>query len=225
MRKLTSRLMLTALAAVALAACVTINVYFPAAEIKDLSQQIEQEVQKQAAREAAKGQAAETPAPAPSPAPAPVPEPGDDPGRQAPGQTSSLFDLLVGATPAYAQAESVAQPEVTSPAIRRIIESRAARVADLARFKSQGAIGENNRALVEIRKLEAVADLKARAEVQRLVKAENADREELFKEMAVAKGVDLSQLPKIRETYAGTLRDNARPGDWIRLPDGTWKQK
>ena len=221
MKKLTSRLLLTVLVAVALAACVTINVYFPAAEIKDLSQQIEQEVQKQAAREAAKGQAAETPAPAPAPAP----EPKKDQGSQAPGQTSGLFDLLVGATPAYAQADSVAPPEVTSPAIRRIIESRAARVADLTRFKSQGAVGENNRALVEVRDLETLSDLKARAEVQRLVKAENADREELFREIAVAKKVDPGQIDKIRETYATTLRENARAGDWIQMPDGSWKRK
>ena len=38
-------------------------------------------------------------------------------------------------------------------------------------------------------------------------------------------GVDLSQLPKIQETYAGTLRDNARAGEWIQMPDGKWRKK
>jgi hypothetical protein len=53
--------------------------------------------------------------------------------------------------------------------------------------------------MVEVRNLEALTDLKARADVQRLVKAENSDRQELYKEIAAAKNVDLAQLPKIRE--------------------------
>jgi uncharacterized protein YdbL (DUF1318 family) len=114
---------------------------------------------------------------------------------------------------------------VSNPAIRKIIASRAKRVGALNRYKAKGVIGENNRALVEARDLDALTDLKQRAEVQRLIKAENADREQLFREIAAAQNVDLSQLPRIRETYAGTLRAKARPGDWIQTPDGNWKQK
>ena len=198
---------LLAAAGLVAAACLTINVYFPEAQIKDLSQQIEEAVKKQAAEQGA----TETPAP-----PAETPK--------EPGASSSLLDLLVGATPAYA-AEGVAQPEITNPAIRKIIDARASRLADIDKYKAMGVIGESNQALLEIRNLEAVSDLRARAEVQRLVKAENADREQLFKEIAAAKNVDLSQLPKIRETYATTLRQDARPGDWIQMPDGSWKQK
>lgn len=194
---------------VGLAACVTINVYFPEAAIKDLSKQIEEQVQKEAAAKAAGN--AETPAPEPPPPP------------KDGGGSASLFDALLGVTPAYA--DQVAAPEVTSPAIRKIIDSRASRLADLDRYKAQGVIGENNQGLVEPRGLETLGDLKARAEVQRLVKAENADREELYKEVAVAKKVELSQLGKIRETYAATLRDNAKPGEWIQMPDGSWKKK
>ena len=86
-------------------------------------------------------------------------------------------------------------------------------------------IGESNQGLVEVRSLDSLTELKDRAEVQRLVKAENADREELYREIAAAKKVDLSQLPKIRETYASTLREMARSGEWIQMPDGAWKQK
>ncbi len=198
---------LLAAAGLVAAACLTINVYFPEAQIKDLSQQIEEAVKKQAAEQAG----TETPAP---PAEAP----------KEPGASSSLLDLFLGTTPAYA-AEGVAQPEITNPAIRKIIDARASRLGDIDKYKAMGVIGENNQALLEIRNLEAVSDLRARAEVQRLVKAENADREQLFKEIAAAKNVDLSQLPKIRETYAATLRQDARPGNWIQMPDGSWKQK
>ena len=203
---------LVACAALLVAACVTVNVYFPEAEVRDLSQQIEEEVRRQAAERGTNGSDA-----------APQGEqPDSDPGTQ-PG--ASLLDLLLGVTPAMAQGGDVPAPEITSPAIRKIIDSRAARVGDLRRFKSDGVIGENNKGLLEVRNLEAVSDLRARADLQRLVRAENADREELYKEIAAAKNVDLAQLPRIRETYASTLRDFAGPGEWIQMPNGDWKQK
>lgn len=189
------------------AACFTINVYFPEAAIQDLSNKIEEQVVKEAAAKAA----ATSDAPPPS---EPV---------EKPRESSSVLDLLLGTSVAHA--EEVVAPEVSSPAIRKIIDSRAGRLDQLNDFKAKGVIGENNQGLVEARALETLGDLKARADVQRLVKSENTDREELYKEVAAAKGVDLAQLPKIRETYAGTLRERAKPGEWIQGPDGTWNRK
>jgi uncharacterized protein YdbL (DUF1318 family) len=193
-----------------LAACVTINVYFPEAAVKDLSEKIEAEIREQAQEE------------------------GEESAEEtAPGMTwnlravgSALAHLFVA--PVYAAeatAQAVPEPEITNPAIRRIIDSRAERLDEINRHKSTGVLGENNQALLEIRDLDAVSDLRERAAVQRLVKAENNDREQLFKEIAAAQDVDLSQLPKIRATYAQTLRENARKGDWIQMPDGSWRQK
>jgi len=196
-------------ALLAVAACVTINVYFPEKAIEDLSQQIEEEVQKKAA-EIDEGQA-------------PPEEQGEEPQTEQPGGSSGLFDSLLGISPAYAA--DVPAPEVSNPAIRKIIDSRAARAGRLGEFKAMGVIGENNQALVEIRALDTLEDLRLRSEVQKLVRAENDDRERLFKEIAAAKNVDLEQLPRIRETYAATLRANAAAGEWIQTADGEWKQK
>lgn len=212
-------------AALAAAACVTINVYFPAAAIKDLSKQIEEEVRKEAATQQQESTKPGETAPA-APQGQPAPSQGQAPGAASEGAgtgTGALSSLL-GITPAYAQA-GIAQPEISNPAIRKIIESRAARVAPINDYKARGVIGENNGALIEARSLDSLPDLKARAEVGRLVKAENTDREELFREIAAAKKVAAADLPKIRETYASTLREQARPGDWIQMPDGAWKQK
>ena len=197
--------------AAVLAACITINVYFPEAAVRELSQQIEEEVQKTAAGE---------PAPAPEPTPTPVAQPEG-------GAAESLLSciLSLGATTAYAAQDQVAAPEITNPAIRKIIDSRAARLAAVNALKAEGVIGENNQALIEVRNLEAVQGLRERADAQKVVKDENADREQLFKEIAAAKNVDLAQLPKIQATYAETLREKAKPGDWIQLPDGSWVQK
>ena len=194
-------------------ACVTINVYFPEAKIQDLSQRIEDEVVKRAV-ELEEGTGEDGVAPEGTA--------DEDPPAVIPGRASTL-SLLLGATPAYAQ--SVPDPGVSNPAIRAIIDARAARVQQINDFKSRGLIGESNQALLEARSLDSISDLRQRAALQKLVKDENADRERLYKEVAAAEGVDLAQLPRIRQTYAETLRNNARPGDWIQLPGGQWKQK
>jgi uncharacterized protein len=212
-----------ALAAVAAVACVTINVTFPEAEVKDLSEQIEQAILRRAAEAAPPAESAV--------------EPEDGGGAASGGAVSqvserpSVFEMALGtvlyyglaAAPAYAQDE-VAAPEISNPAIRNIIQSRAGRVRELNRYKGSGAIGENNQALTETRDLNALP-LPERAAAQKLVREENADRERMFKEIAAATGADLSQLPNIQRTYAETLRANARSGDWIQMPDGSWRQK
>ena len=224
-RHLNPARMLAALAALLLAAlaaiaCVTINVYFPEAAVKDLSEKIEDAVEREAAGEAETETAGEA-----------EPADGADGVSLDGAWLRSAFDLAVGTAlhllapaPAYAQTDEVAAPEITNPAIRKIIQSRAARVRELGAHKTSGAVGENNRALVEVRQLEGLG-LAQRAAVQKLVRAENADRERMFKEIAAATGTDLSQLPRIRSTYAATLRQKARPGDWIQMPDGAWRQK
>lgn len=199
-----SRIALVALAALALVACIVINVYFPEQAIKDLSKQIEAQVEKEAAGGAIPAE--------PTPTPASTVDP-------------LAAILSFGVSTAWAGEEQVAAPEVSNPAIRTIIASRAARLEAVNTWKANGVIGESNRALIEIRSLDAVPGLRERADLQRLVRDENADREQLFREIAAAKNVELSQLPKIRETYASTLRETARLGDWIQLPDGVWVQK
>ena len=203
---------LTAVVLIGLA-CVTINVYFPEAKIQDLSQRIEDEIAQRAV-ELEQGTAEDEAAPEGTA--------DEDPPEVTPGRVSML-SLLLGGTPAYAQ--SVPDPGVSNPAIRAIIGARAARVKQINDFKSQGVIGESNQALLEARSVDSISDLRQRAALQKLIKDENADRERLYKEVAAAEGVELSQLPRIRQTYAETLRNNARAGDWIQLPDGKWKQK
>jgi uncharacterized protein YdbL (DUF1318 family) len=186
-------------------ACVTINVYFPEARIQELSEQIEEQVRTEAGEEQNEQ------------------EPQEQPEGETTSSSSSPLGLLLGSTPAFAQ--EVPAPGVTNPAIRKLIDSRAARFNDLVPYYDSGVIGENNQGLVESLHLDKVDDLRKRAEVQRLVKAENADRDKLYQEIAAAEGVDRAQLPRIRETYAETLRNKARSGWWIQTPSGEWKQK
>ena len=43
--------------------------------------------------------------------------------------------------------------------------------------------------------------------------------------VAAAENVDLSQLPRIQQTYAETMRRVAKPGQWVQTPDGSWQRK
>lgn len=216
-------LFITVLGLTALA-CITINVYFPEAAVRDLSEKIEDAV----AREAATIDDEDSDA---SPnedeegEPAPSSEGGSLQMAAIAETPIRLLGALLDLTAADALAQgSVAAPEITNPAIRKIVQSRARRVQELDRYKSLGVLGENNRALVEVRSLEAL-ELRQRAAVQKLVREENADRNRMFREIAAATSADLSQLPRIQSTYAETLRRNARRGEWIQLPDGRWQQK
>jgi uncharacterized protein YdbL (DUF1318 family) len=202
-----SRLLVLGILVAAFAACVTINVYFPEAAVKDLSEQIEEEIRTRAEEQAgAEGD---------------LDEPKEF--KEESAVRGGGLDLLFGVTPAHAQ--DVPKPQVSNPAIRKIIDSRAERLPEVDMYKRLGAVGENNKGLLEVIKLDAITDLRERAEAQRVVKSENADRETLYKEIAAAEGVDASQIPRIRETYAETLRNNARRGDWIQSPGGQWAQK
>ena len=133
--------------------------------------------------------------------------------------------LLLVPTVSGAQSDNqVPPPEITNATIEKILKSRTARVGRLNAYKASGAVGENNRALVQgyrLRRLSA----QERSATKEFIQAENADRMRMFRAIAAATGTDLSQLPRIRKTYASTLRQKACPGDWIQQPDGSWTQK
>ena len=208
----TRRIALLGLIGVLALACVTINVYFPEEKVKDLSEKIEDAVAREAAEEAA-------------PAEADKPSGNQSVRLDFSKAASFVVGSVLALLPAGdISAQEVAEPEISNPAIRRIVESRGARVAELSRFKAAGAIGENNQALLEAKDLQALP-LQDRAAAQRLIKAENDDREQMFKEIAAATGADPSSLPQIRTTYAETLRQKAKPGEWIQQPNGEWQKK
>lgn len=225
-------LFLAVLALTALA-CITINVYFPEAAVKDLSEKIEEAVVLEAAKhEAGEETGAENEADSTGETASEGQEWASLSAEHAIGDAPSLVRRTVGTvlgalvwlTAAPIDAQEVAAPEISNPAIRQIIASRGQRAGQIDDFKSQGVLGENKDALIEVRELGSLA-LQQRAAVQKLVRDENADRERMFREIAAATNVDLAQLPRIRETYAETLRQNAASGHWIQKADGQWVRK
>jgi uncharacterized protein YdbL (DUF1318 family) len=191
-----------------LAACVTINVYFPAVAAERAADRIIQEVW-------------DAP-PGPSD---PQAEPAPEPQSRAPGAprwwqilAMTAIDALI--TPAQAQSPDI---DVSSPAIRRITAAMEQRHQQLRPLYESGAIGLTRNAEIAIRDMAAVP-LSQRNEVRRLVAAENADRAALYREIARANGHPEWES-EIRDVFARRWIANAQTGWYYQNPQGAWQRK
>lgn len=143
---------------------------------------------------------------------------------------SAALASIVGLTE-HGRAQTARGDAVGSKAtILEIVDSRALRLAEIEGLKGAGVIGENNRALLEIVDSNELDAPKVKAEVERLVRAENADRERLYAALVSSgegdSGGDLdARLRALRERYAEIMRRDAGPGYWIQLPNGAWRRK
>jgi uncharacterized protein len=200
-----------ALASLAVAACVTINVYFPAAAADKAADQVINDI----TGGAAKGGTA-TP-----------PQSNFVPAHS--GDESNFLVLVLGNTlnalvPAAHAQDAEAALNVSSPAVTRIKQSMGARFGQLEKFFASGAIGLTKDGLVDVRDLSAVA-LPDRATVKSLVSEDNADRAQLYAEIAKA-----SNHPEweadIKKSFAKRwVATGAKPGWYYQGDDGSWKQK
>lgn len=192
------------IAAVLLTACVTINVYFPAAEAKAAAKQFVEKVIGDGAQQAA-----------------PAPDQGSDGGGMA--TRTFRFDplMLIGISPAYAQG----RPDITikTPAIQAIQARMEARFNGTLRagFDS-GALGFGSDGLIVVRDAGQLG-LKDRVAVNQAVADDNRDRKAVYREVAVANGHPEWE-GQIRDVFAKQWIASARSGWWYQS-GGSWKQK
>lgn len=185
----------------ALGACVTINVYFPAAEAQEAAEEF---VEKVLGDEI----------------PAAQSEAGNPQSLQAPARPSFDFASLFIST---AQAQS-ADITIRTPAIQAIQDRMAERFqGSLEAHFSSGALGFGKDGRVVLRDATRVG-LKDRVAVTQLVAEENRDRDAVYREIAVANG-HAEWEAQIRETFARQWVASARAGWWYQAADGSWKQK
>ena len=196
-------------AMLALAACVTINVYFPAAEAKAAAREFVEKVIDEAQ-------------PAPVPAPAPADKPADNNG----GGMAMRFDfdplMLIGIGEAKAQGA----PDITikTPAIQAIQARMESRFNSTLRagFDS-GALGFTGDGLITVRDASKLA-LKDRVAITQAVADDNRDRKAVYREVAVANGHPEWES-QIRGIFAQQWIASARSGWWYQDAGGGWKQK
>ena len=179
-------------------ACVTVNIYFPAAAVERAADQIVKETWGGPAKPA-------TPAPQP--------------------QSRSLFSpnrflALSFVSEAFAQDADI---NVTNPAIRALKDSIKKRSDAIKPYMDRGNIGIAQDGLLAIRSADGL-NLKERAEANQLIDAENKDREALYAEIAKANGIPKENIPKIKSIFAKSWIEQAQPGWWIQS-NGNWQKK
>ena len=187
-------------------ACVTINIYFPAAQAQEAAEKIVEDIIRG-------DEADEAP---------PVVPPEQKGSSLVPGGSvplgSRLLELIVPSAHA-------APPrfEADTPEVRRLQASMKNRYASLKPFLDAGAIGFTGDALVAVRDPSAVS-LRDRARVEKLVAAENADRDQMYKAIAQANGHPEWEKD-VRATFARTWVEQASPGWWYQGANGAWVKK
>lgn len=187
--------LLTVAAAVS---CVTINIYFPAEQVRGAADRIVDEVWGERATDSAPAQPA-----------APEAKPSGQPG--------SFFRILEPSTAVAAQDINVSTPE-----IRALREAMKERSGQLFSYLDSGHVGIASDGTLKLRATEGL-NLKQRAEAQRLVDAENQDRQRLYQEIAKANGFP-DRSDEVRAIFAESWRDKAAKG-WYLEQNGGWKQK
>jgi uncharacterized protein YdbL (DUF1318 family) len=184
-----------------MAACVTINVYFPAASAERAAEEFVGEV---------------------------LGEPNEDGSLFSPFDLSGKTLLLAAngvldfVLPS-AQAQQ-AEIDINTPQINAIKARMAKRQQNsLSPLFDAGAVGFSSDGLVTIRDRSAVS-LSERRGLESVVADENRDRKAVYREIAVANGHPEWEQD-IQQTFAREWVKNARSGWFYQEAGGSWRQK
>jgi len=191
-------------AALAMTACVTINVYFPAAEAREAAKEFVEKVIGEDAQPST-----------------PVPE-NDEPAGDG-GGMALRFDplMLLGIGTAHAQGT----PDISlkTPAIQAIQARMASRFdASLRKHFDSGALGFTADGEVAVRDASKIA-LSERVAVNKAVADQNRDSRAVYREIAVA-NKHPEWESQIREVFSKQWIASAKAGWWYQS-GGSWKQK
>ena len=179
--------------------CVTVNIYFPAAEVQKAADVIVEDVRQLDKKQEQKPQE-----------------------QQKLNQYyQKMKKLSWGLATANAAQVDV---EVSTPAIRALKDSMKARFPQLKPFYDKGNIGENNTGLLDTRDL-ANLNLKEKADLSRLMDQENKDRRNLYTEIMKANKFGPDVLPQIQKIFANSWRDKSQTGWWLQKDSGEWEKK
>jgi len=184
-----------------LVSCVTVNIYFPAAAIQKAADQIVDDVRK-------------------------TPEQKPEQKQEQKQDKTSFLERLrfVSFGPTKAHAAAAVDVNVSTSAIRNLKAAMANRFPQLQPLYGKGALGETNNGLVTIRDTGALS-LKEKADLNRLVEQENADRQALYTEIIRANNLDMGKMGKLQRLFANSWRGRSSPGWWIQLDNGQWSKK
>lgn len=198
MMNLQKRLLVTTLVLV-VAACVTINVYFPEAAAEQAATQFINGVLNDDA----------------------APQQSNDSAYQPVKRFN--FDPLALLMPS-AHAQQSINIDINTPPIRAIQSRMRDRLQnELKKYFAAGAVGFKSDGMLDIRDRSAVG-LADRSKLDRAVAADNQDRAAVYREIAVANGHPEWE-DDIRRIFAGEWVKQAESGWYYQNSAGTWLQK
>lgn len=187
----------------ALSACVTINVYFPAAAAEKAADKIIEDVWGATGKDTKSDKSTSTE--------------GERGAQVLLAAAHSVLNLIIPT--ANAQADL----NIATPAVRQLTQSMEARHASLKKFYDAGSVGQTRDGLIEIRDQNLIP-LPERNAARKLVADENADRSRLYREIATANGHPEWETD-IRTTFAQRWSGKASAGWYYQDANGGWKQK
>ncbi|NOT13466.1 MAG: YdbL family protein [Methylococcaceae bacterium] len=182
-----------------LTACVTINIYFPAAAAEKAADEIIKDIQSVTPQKL-------------------------EPHSELSDWQLAILKLLDDAMNIVVPLAQAAEADlaINSAEIRQLRTTMESRFASLQPLYASGFIGIQADGLLAVRD-SANVPLKARNQVTKLVSAENADRQKLYQAIANANGHP-DWAGQIKSTFATRWISNAQAGWWYQS-SGTWKQK
>ena len=203
--------------AVLLAACVTVNVYFPAAAAEKAADQVIDTItggpnasQPQGSNQSQKPQSSTV---------QPATGIADDAKQLLLAAAGNVLEFLIPA----ANAQGAANLDLNTPEVRAVTGSMQARFGQLKPYLDSGAVGLTADGHVEVRDNNAIP-LAERAKVKSLVAEENRDRDTLYAEIAKGNGHP-EWKSDIQNTFARRWIERAAPGTYYQDAGGSWKQK
>lgn len=209
---------LTAVSLALLAGCVTINVYFPAAAAQKAADQVIGNIM---------GPDLSGPPPASSASAPPPPASVLPPPTSAvppPQGTPLAVRVLDAVIPAAYAADTQPNLNIKTPAIQAIEARMRDRFHSIMRgLLESGAVGFTHNGDVAIRDASKIP-LSQRAQATQAVAAENADRANLYKQIAIANGHP-EWAQRMREAFAKQWISRARAGWYYQNAAGNWQRK
>ena len=183
--------------------CVTVNVYFPAAQVEKTAEKIVDEVYQEKKEP-------------------PKQEPAEKPRSWNDGDVFRGIVRLARLGPAPAFAEEATT--VSNAAIRGLKEQIGQRHRELVPFYRQGQVGITRDGFLEVRGTSGLA-LPQVASMKRLVDADNAARRQLYEEVAKALTLKPDQVSQVQKIFAKQWRDKAQAGWAVQADNGQWGRK
>ncbi len=203
----TSRFSLLVTLSILLHACVTINVYFPAAAAERAADRIIDQVWQ-------KGEESNE---------IPQDQPNKQDNQSVLPYSLHLADHVLNTLVPMVYAAPAADLDISSPAIQAIQAQMTDRHEQIKQYYDNGAIGLTYNGLITLH-APAKVPLRSRNQVNQWIEQENADRTSLYREIALANG-HVQWANDIQTTFAARWIEKASVGWWYQDEKANWQQR